>query len=330
MAIPNTYVREQPMKYYDVFNGDADGICALQQIRLAEPLESTLISGVKRDIKLLEKVEPNQGDIITVLDVSLDKNRAGLEKALAQGARIRYFDHHYAGDIPAHENLATHIDPSPDTCTSLLVDQYLEGEYRRWAVVGAFGDNFDESARSAAAPLELSEEQLAQLRDLGIYINYNGYGASVEDLHFPPDELFRRLHPYADPLAFIADDDTFEQLREGYGDDMAKTATLRAEVETENHALFVLPAESWARRVSGVFANKLAQAAPQRAHALLTRIPTGGFVVSVRAPLANKNGADELCRQFPTGGGRKAAAGINRLPEELFDEFAARFRQAYG
>ena len=30
----------------DVFNGDADGICALQQIRLAEPGESVLVTGV--------------------------------------------------------------------------------------------------------------------------------------------------------------------------------------------------------------------------------------------------------------------------------------------
>jgi len=38
------------MKYIDVFNGDADGICALHQLRLAEPVESTLVTGVKRDI----------------------------------------------------------------------------------------------------------------------------------------------------------------------------------------------------------------------------------------------------------------------------------------
>ena len=40
----------------DVFNGDADGICALIQYRLAYPEKSTLVTGVKRDIKLLEKV----------------------------------------------------------------------------------------------------------------------------------------------------------------------------------------------------------------------------------------------------------------------------------
>ncbi|MGK0374442.1 MAG: hypothetical protein ACJA2E_000911, partial [Arenicella sp.] len=32
------------MKVIDCFNGDADGICALTQLRLAEPRESLLIT----------------------------------------------------------------------------------------------------------------------------------------------------------------------------------------------------------------------------------------------------------------------------------------------
>jgi hypothetical protein len=52
-------------------------------------------------------------------------------------------------------------------------------------------------------------------------------------------------------------------------------------------------------------------------------------VVSVRAPLVNKTGADELCRRFETGGGRKAAAGINVLPEARVAEFVAAFYEAY-
>ena len=51
---------------YDVFNGDADGICALLQLRLAEPLDSKLITGVKRDISLLKQVDASSGDSVTV------------------------------------------------------------------------------------------------------------------------------------------------------------------------------------------------------------------------------------------------------------------------
>ena len=44
------------------FNGDADGLCALQQLRLAGAAgdaagaRATLVTGVKRDIALLERV----------------------------------------------------------------------------------------------------------------------------------------------------------------------------------------------------------------------------------------------------------------------------------
>jgi hypothetical protein len=49
----------------------------------------------------------------------------------------------------------------------------------------------------------------------------------------------------------------------------------------------------------------------------------------VRAPLNNKKGADELCREFHSGGGRKAAAGINHLPEADYDKFMAAFLSAF-
>ena len=89
--------------------------------------------------------------------------------------------------------------------------------------------------------------------------------------------------------------------------------------------MFMLPAEKWARRISGVFGNQLAVESPAQAHAVLTAKPDGGYVVSVRAPLNNKSGADVLCSQFETGGGRKGAAGINHLPDAEVDRFTALF-----
>ena len=226
---------------------------------------------------------------------------------------MRYFDHHFPGEIPAHRLFEPRIDTTPDRGTSLLVDDFLGGRHRAWAVVGTYGDNFDESARRAAQPLGLSGGQLEALRDLGIYLNYNGYGAEVADLHFPPDALFRRLQPYADPLAFIALDPAFGQLRDGFDQDMARARSISAVLDRPGHRLHLLPAEPWARRAGGVLANELARSAPAQAHALLTRLPAGGFVVSVRAPLTRRQGADDLCRRFPGGGGRPAAAGINRF-----------------
>ena len=168
------------------------------------------------------------------------------------------------------------------------------------------------------------------MRDLGIYINYNAYGATVEDLYYRPDQLFQLIQPYQSPFDFIAGSETFARLRDGYEEDMAKTQALKPELEAETYALYILPAQTWARRVSGVLGNQLAQESTNRAHALLTSLPEGGYVVSVRAPLANKRGADELCRAFPTGGGRQAAAGINRLDEDLYEQFVAKFKKIYA
>ena len=60
--------------HYDVFNGDADGICSLIQLRLSNPKNSKLITGVKRDVLLLKKIRPVKRDSVTVLDVSMKKN----------------------------------------------------------------------------------------------------------------------------------------------------------------------------------------------------------------------------------------------------------------
>ena len=50
------------IRYFDVFNGDADGLCALQQLRLAEPRAAELVTGAKRDIELLARVDAQAGD----------------------------------------------------------------------------------------------------------------------------------------------------------------------------------------------------------------------------------------------------------------------------
>lgn len=318
------------MTDYDVFNGDADGICALLQLRQAEPREATLVTGVKRDIQLLSQIEPGNAERITVLDVSLDKNREPLQLLLDAGAAVFYCDHHFAGEIPDHAALDTLINPAPDVCTSLLINGRLGGAYAHWAVVGAFGDNLDDSARAAARVIDLDEDTLDLYRRLGTYINYNGYGASLEDLHFHPAELYQLMRGYSEPREFVREAaSSFERLEQGYLSDMHSAEALAPEWESDKAAVFILPEAAWARRVSGVYGNALANAAPARAHAVLTRKAGGGFLVSVRAPLQDKRDADTLCRQFPTGGGRAAAAGINDLPESGFDQFVEALSATY-
>jgi hypothetical protein len=314
---------------FDAFNGDADGLCALHQLRLADPLETVLVTGVKRDIALLKRIDARAGDHITALDIAVEKNIAPLTALLERGVSVRWFDHHNPGDLPVHPNFHATIDTAAEVCTSLLVDRDLGGRYRPWAVTAAFGDNLHEAARQAAEPLGYDAGQLDALRELGECLNYNGYGDSLEDLHFHPAELYRALHAYADPFAFIREAPQFSTLRQGYGADMAQARGVAPTEQRPSGTVVILPDAAWARRASGVYANELATAHPGRAHALMTRSPKGHYVVSVRAPLRNRTGADELCKRFETGGGRKAAAGINALPEDRIGAFISAFFETY-
>lgn len=316
-------------QYFDVFNGDADGICALHQLRLAEPCAAKLITGVKRDISLLAQVKAAAGDKITVLDVAMSKNHEALIALLEAGAHVRYFDHHMPSVIPRHPHLEAHIDTDTNVCTSLLVNRYLGGSQLIWAVVAAFGDNMVSAAYAAAAPLNLSDAQLDSLRSLGECINYNGYGDALADLFYPPAELYRIVHCYADPFELISREPAYHVLRDGYAEDMARAQAVAPIQVRTGGAVYLLPDAAWSRRISGVFGNRLATGHPGRAHAVLTHKPGGGYVVSVRAPQATRSGADVLCSGFVTGGGRRGAAGINHLPEAELEEFVNRFYKTF-
>jgi hypothetical protein len=314
------------MADFDVFNGDADGIISLVQMRLAEPRDAQLITGRKRDIQLLSRVEAGAGDRVTVLDISLSKNRESLERILGAGAEVYYFDHHHADPIPKHKNLEAFIDTSPEMCTALLVDDYLGEAYRAWAVTAAFGDNFPQLAKKKASHLDLPLEDLARL---GMLINYNGYGADLSDLHFNPADLFRELVNYETPMDFLAANTaTYSSLETGYEADRAVMTEGKSVVDTETHFGLVLPGITASRRMSGVYGNDLAQQFQNRAHAILTE-QDGGYLVSIRAPLSNRSGADQLAMQFETGGGRSAAAGINHLPDTDLDKFLEAFQKAF-
>ena len=329
---PRLILTQIPLrKYYDIFNGDADGLCALHQLRLEQPRHSELITGVKRDIQLLDRVIPaaQADDEITVLDISLKANASALARLLGRGVKCRYFDHHAAGVIPTHPGLAAHIDTAPDVCTSLIVDRYLSGRQRLWAVVAAFGDNLVAAAIHAAQPLELDHIDLARLHELGDCLNYNAYGETVDDLHYHPADLYQTLLPYADPREFMVDEPVFDVLKNAFKQDLDRANALKPEFAGDHAALYVLPDAAWCRRVNGVFGNQLAQQHARRAHAVLVT-KAGGYTVSVRAPLSDPKGADELCARFATGGGRKGAAGINLLPQSELAAFVDAFRAAYS
>lgn len=317
-------------KYFDVFNGDADGICALHQLRLAVPRPTArLITGVKRDICLLARLADTDNAQITVLDISLDSNRLPLAKLLSTNL-VCYIDHHYAGDLPKSANLELHIHPEPETCTSLIVDRMLEGRFRNWAITGAFGDNLHESAHKAGADTTLTTEDLGILRELGELLNYNSYGKSTADLYFHPADLYNALKKFPDPLDFWHSSPELNMLKHGFNADIEKARQVLPLRETAESRIYRLPASPWCRRIAGVFNNEKAREREDLAHALLIDNGDDTIMVSVRAPLTNRIAADRLCRTFPTGGGRPAAAGINKLPANLLDKFITAFNEVFG
>ena len=328
LSLSNPKPTAQGTRLYDVFNGDADGICALHQLRLADPKDAVLVTGVKRDIELLQRVECQSGIEVTVLDVSLDVNAAPLRRILEGGGRVTYFDHHSARFAFQHPRLELHWDEAPDVCTSVLVNRHLRGRFRQWAAVAAFGDNLAAVGRSVAHGLD--EPRIQGLEKLGHLLNYNAYGETVEDLHVAPDKLYRVLHEFTAPFDFIEASPFYRLLEDGYRKDAARMENLRPNWEAAYGTIYILPRAAWARRISGIFANRLAATSNMsRSHAVLTEKDDGGYVVSVRSGSAQTHGANGLCEQFAGGGGRKAAAGINNLPASELDNFIKAFSEYF-
>lgn len=321
------------MHYIDVFNGDADGICSLIQLRKANPQKTRLVTGVKRNIDLLKHVDAMPGDHVSVLDISFDKNRSDVQRLLHQGAYIEYFDHHYRGMPVNHSRLKTVInDELPTICTGLIVDQYIGGRFRAWALVAAFGDNMIASAMSLGKDAGLSHESLRTLQRLGIYINYNSYGESLSDLFYHPDALYRQLQQYDSPFDFLREDPViYQTLDAGYKEDFVKAKTSPYLYQSVDSAVILFRSEKWARRIGGVYINDLANQYPERAHAVITEKTDNTCTVSIRTPLSRETlPADQLARKFASGGGRKSAAGINALPADQIDLFIEAFKTHFS
>jgi len=274
---------------FDLFNGDADGIFSLLQLRQAEPRpEAQLVTGVKRDTQLFPRIEDQvrAGDRITALDIGMARNTPSLKTVLQTGAEVFFCDHHATGDIPQHGNLTLLADASRETCTAYLIDGHLKGAKAAWAVCGAYGDNFQALAARIASDRNVSLP-LSRLRELGELVDYNAYGLTIEDLHFNPADLYKRLLAYPDPMAFIEDaPEALEILRQGNRSDW-EIAEQAREVHISNAGqILSLPASPASNRISGLFANALVDEEPDKAFAVLTHLGSDNGEMHSRKPLA--------------------------------------------
>ncbi len=268
------------------YNGDADGICSMVQWGLVHGIEGHRITGVKRDIRLLDRINPQAGDDIVVMDISLARNH-DLASALSQEHPIRWFDHHLAGE--KIEAIECHINTGPNVCTARMVESYL-GVESDWAQVALHGDGLSQHST------------MPEFKELGELLNYNGYGSTLSDLHFHPDELMLACLQAGTPQQFMQTE-VFANLRNGFAMDMEKSASIKMD-----SGIHMLPDEPWARRVVGVLAHRINESG------------SGPHVIAIdkgetlQVSLRGQQGIGELASMFG-GGGRATAGGIDSLPK---------------
>lgn len=274
------------MRWY-AYNGDADGICSMVQWGLVYGIEGQRVTGVKRDIELLERVNPNTDDEIIVMDISLARNHARAVELSSQGFEITWFDHHLAGE--PIDAIRTHIDTSSDVCTARIVEKFL-GVDSDWAQVALHGDGL--SVHSIKP----------EFKELGELLNYNGYGADLSDLHFHPDELLLLCLRAKTPQNFM-DTQAFMTLKNGFESDLSNAKNIEP-----SNGYYLLPNEAWARRVVGVMAHRINESGDGPHVIAIDKGET--LQVSIRGI----EGIGELCKMFG-GGGRATAGGIDALPK---------------
>ena len=325
--IATTVPRVHAVARFDVCNGDADGLCAVRQWRLHDPSAARLITGLKRDIALLQQVPCVASSELLVCDLSMQRNRAALDRLLEGGAQVRWFDHHWSGPVPAHQRLDAHLDFSHEVCTSLLVDRYLGGRFRAWALVGAYGDELTTVADRLGEASGLDPLQRALLRRLGLAINYNAYGEDPSDVCIAPAGLYERLARHRSPWTLLRDEPVIHEIEACRRRDFRVAMGIQPHWETAQARVVVLPSAPWSRRVSGFLANALAAVHPEQAQAVLIERRDGHYTVSVRAPRTSPHGAHTVCQAFG-GSGRAAAAGIDALPANALDPFVLALSQA--
>tara|TARA_Y100001954_G_scaffold81421_1_gene89537 strand:+ start:14983 stop:15855 length:873 start_codon:yes stop_codon:yes gene_type:complete len=286
------------MRWY-AYNGDADGICSMVQWGLVYGIEGHRVTGVKRDIELLERVNPNPDDQIIVMDISLARNHARAVELSSQGFDITWFDHHLAGE--PIDGITTNVDTSANVCTARIVEKFL-GVESDWAQVALHGDGL--SVHSSKP----------EFKELGELLNYNGYGADLSDLHFHPDDLLLLCLQAKTPQNFM-ETQAFMTLKNGFESDLSNAKNIEL-----NNGYYLLPNEAWARRVVGVMAHRINESGDGPHVIAIDKGET--LQVSIRGI----EGIGELCKMFG-GGGRATAGGIDALPKS---EITALMKEVYS
>ena len=316
------------MKYYDFFNGDADGIISLHQFRLQFPRKSELFTGVKRDVKLLRHAVDIKNATLTVFDISLLSNSDYIDGILKNNNKVSWFDHHEPGDTNLGDNFSIRVDAEPNCCTNILVDKYIDGLHRPWTICGAYGDNLHEQAEKLNPCF--SEMAMLQLKEIGETLNYNGYGNKESDLTVHPKDVYLDIQKYRSPFQYRKLSEIYNKINTQMKSDEEELNSSEILYTSETGNVILLPDTKASIRYSGIYSNKQTTDNPNKAFAILTNINEDTYRISIRSPKNNPVGASKLALSFQTGGGREKAAGINELPKTELKIFIEKFEETYG
>lgn len=315
-----------------VFNGDADGLVGQHILGLELGAPDLRVTGLKRDIRLLHRLPPMESGHVHAIDISLRQNLEALPALLSQGnVKVTWYDHHDPGEPAAHPNLTLHVNQAPDTCTGAIVNAVCGHRHPLWAAMAAFGDGLPATGMALLAAGGADEESAKAIREAGILLNYNAYGESADDVLYVPADLALRMEPFASAPEFAREADCIRPLAERFAEDGERFHSLPPLLEEGSARIILVPDEAWGRRYAATWANERILSRPHEALAMIHPRKEGGYLVSIRASRGKqaKASAADLAGEFPTGGGRKLAAGINDLPADQLGRFVARFREFF-
>ena len=184
-------------------------------------------------------------------------------------------------------------------------------------------------AMNMAKSENLSEEQTTLLKQIGLVVNYNSYGQTVEDLFFSPEEIAKAVKACgSDIFRFTEQSDIFPTLLENFSADMSSAVCQEPYSISDNAVIYTLPNEGWTHRVMGSFSNHLVSTNKDLACAIAVLNSDGTYRISVRSSINNPYGAGDLCKKFG-GGGREKAGGVNNLNASEVDSFKEEFERTF-
>jgi nanoRNase/pAp phosphatase (c-di-AMP/oligoRNAs hydrolase) len=176
----------------------------------------------------------------------------------------------------------------------------------------------------------LDDEQILLLKQIGLTVNYNSYGQTVDDLFYSPEEIAKAVKACgSDIFSFTEQNDIFSTLLENFSNDLSSAVCQEPYSISKNGVIYVFPNEVWTHRIMGSFSNHLVSTNKDLACAIAVLNSDETYRISVRSSLNNPHGAGDLCKEFG-GGGREKAAGINNLPDSELDEFKKEFEKTFG